>query len=200
MVTLGLVALLNGGLLGEVLMTAQAEHGVSATASVAPQPSLQNPDEQRLLDKLLATEGCKNLAPEHKAWVAADAVRVLQQLPVRYREALVDNALGLVEVVQPDVPQQMSYYLAFAAAATVGAETGWFDVRVNSRGRIRVKVWQSLNEANWKYIEWRVSQLLGTADGLPEPVALGIGRKKSKQDCTSGSRYAEDVGIDFPKY
>ncbi len=199
-VTLALVVLLNGGQLGIVPSTAQIDRGVSATASVAPPSRIQYTDEKRLLDTLLATEAYKNLAPEYKAWVAADAVRVLQQLPRRYRQTLVDNSQELVERVQPGVPQQMSYYLGFAAAIEVGAETGWFEVRINPRRRIRIKIWQDLDEMRWEFIEQRVSQLLGTTDGLPEPLALAMGRNKSRRDCTPGSRYAEDLGIKFPKY
>ncbi len=199
-VALGLVVLFNGGQLGDAPVTARLSHGVSATASVTPQLRLQHPDGQRLVETLLATEGHRNLAPEYKAWVAADAVHVLQKLPLEYRQALVENAQVLVETARPGVPQLMSYYVTFAAAVEVGAETGWFEVRVNPRRRIKVKVWQTLNEANWKFIEWRVNQLLDTPDGLPEELAIAMGRKKSRRGCTSASRYAEELGINFPRY
>ena len=109
---------------GDVPTAAEADYGVPTVASVPRQTGIDSPGEQRLLDALLATEPYRNLTPEYKAWFTEEAVRALQQLPLKYRQALVQDARALVEMAQPGVPQQISYYLTFAAAAEVASETG----------------------------------------------------------------------------
>jgi len=201
LLVLGLIAVLKAASYGDIPSAAELPQGATSTAGDTPHMSMARPEEQRLVETLLDTDVYRDLPPKYRVWLAAQATQDLKQIPPKHRPRLIERTRILIETSRYDVPRAMCHYLAFAAAAEVAAETGEFDVRVNPRGKIKLKVWVRLSDLDWGHLENRLGGLLGV-EALPDPLVVAFGRRKKGGDlsCTPGSPHADELGIDFPEY